>query len=202
MRFRNRDPLCWWGQVSDLTGDFRQYTGMAADSESRKSAENPSCRPVFHKSSTIAVAQSRPYTAVVKPSALIVTVLPVVLIVWIGITLAHPPWTALRITGAAIAIFGFAMLSVARIQLGNAFSITPQANMLVTRGLYSRIRNPVYVFGAIALAGLFLYIQRPWLLLLLAVLIPMQVARARAESRVLEARFGDEYRRWREQTWF
>ena len=202
MRFRNRDPLCWWGQVSHLTGDFRQYTGRAAVSESRKSPENPTCRPVFHKRCIIAVAPSRPYTALVKPSALIITVLQVALIVWIAITLAHPPWTALRIAGAVIAIFGFALLSVARIQLGKAFSITPQANMLVTRGLYSRIRNPVYVFGAIAVAGLLLYIQRPWLLLLLAALIPMQIARARAESRVLEARFGDEYRRWREQTWF
>ena len=175
---------------------------MAAVSESRKSPENPTCRPVFHKRCIIAVAASRPYTASVKPSALLLTVVSIALIVWIAITLAHPPGTALRIAGAAIAIFGFAMLTVARIHLGNAFSIRPQANMLVTRGLYSRIRNPVYVFGAVALAGLFLCLQRPWLLLLLVVLIPMQIARARAESRVLEARFGDEYRRWKQQTWF
>jgi protein-S-isoprenylcysteine O-methyltransferase Ste14 len=30
----------------------------------------------------------------------------------------------------------------------------------------------------------------------------MQVARARRESAVLEAKFGDEYRRYRQQTWF
>ena len=137
-----------------------------------------------------------------KPSAIVVTVVPIGLLGWIGITLAHPPWTALRVAGAVIAIIGLVLMTLARVQLGNAFSITPQATMLVTHGLYSKIRNPVYVFGMVAGAGVFLYIQRPWLLLLLLILIPMQVARARAESRVLEARFGDEYRRWRQQTWF
>jgi protein-S-isoprenylcysteine O-methyltransferase Ste14 len=74
--------------------------------------------------------------------------------------------------------------------------------MLVTHGLYSKIRNPVYVFGAVGLAGVALYIQRPRLLLWFLVLIPIQIARARAEARVLETRFGDDYRRWRQQTWF
>jgi len=142
------------------------------------------------------------YTAQVKRSALVVTIVPICLIAWIAITLARPPWPPLRIAGAVIAVIGLALLTLARIQLGNAFSITPQATMLVTHGLYSKIRNPVYVFGAVGIAGFLLYLQRPWLLLLLVVLIPMQIARARAESRVLEARFGEEYRRWRQQTWF
>jgi protein-S-isoprenylcysteine O-methyltransferase Ste14 len=137
----------------------------------------------------------------VKRSALILIVVPIWLIVWIGITLARPPWNTLRIAGAVIAVFGFAFLTLARLQLGNAFSIRPQATTLVTHGLYSRIRNPVYVFGAVGIAGLILYIQRPWLLLLFVVLVPLQIARARAESSVLEARFGDEYRKWRQQTW-
>jgi protein-S-isoprenylcysteine O-methyltransferase Ste14 len=137
----------------------------------------------------------------VKPSAVIFIILPICVIAWIAVTLARPPWPALRIVGAVIAITGLALMTLARIQLGNAFSITAQANMLVTHGLYSKIRNPVYVFGMVAGAGVFLYIQRPWLLLLLLVVIPVQIGRARAESRVLEARFGDDYRRWRQQTW-
>jgi protein-S-isoprenylcysteine O-methyltransferase Ste14 len=38
-------------------------------------------------------------------------------------------------------------------------------------------------------------------LLLVPVLI-LQIIRARAESRVLEEHFGDEYRRYRASTWF
>ena len=41
----------------------------------------------------------------------------------------------------------------------------------------------------------------PWLLLLL-VLIPIQIVRAHQEARVLEDKFGDEYRKYRQGTWF
>lgn len=70
--------------------------------------------------------------------------------------------------------------------------------MLVTRGLYARIRNPVYVFGILFAAGLVLYVDR-LRYLPLAVLLAV---RARRESRVLEERFGDAYRQYRARTWF
>jgi len=126
------------------------------------------------------------------------------------IVLAYAAWrfrpaelTPLCLFGAAVAVFGFTMLTIARLQLGNSFSVTPQARVLVTRGIYSRVRHPVYVFSAIALAGLVLYFQlSPWLLLLLVPLAVIQVLRARAEERVLEQQFGEEYRRYRATTWF
>ena len=44
--------------------------------------------------------------------------------------------------------------------------------------MYGKVRNPVYVFSAVGIAGFVLYADRPlWLLLLLA-LLPMQVLRA------------------------
>lgn len=134
--------------------------------------------------------------------ALVVTIVPPVAIGAIMYDVPGPPWDAMRISGLALAAFGLLFLTIARFQLGNAFSVTPQARMLVTHGLYSRIRNPVYVFGAIAIAGLILYLRKPIFLLVLLVLIPMQVIRARQEQRVLEDRFGDEYRRYKASTWF
>ena len=134
--------------------------------------------------------------------ATLVMVLPVIAIAYLGALAAHPPWTALRLFGAAAALAGLALLTLARLQLGSSFSLTPQARALVTHGLYARIRNPVYVFSSVTIAGLALYLQLPWLLALLALVIPVQVLRARAEARVLEATFGDEYRTWRARTWF
>jgi protein-S-isoprenylcysteine O-methyltransferase Ste14 len=110
--------------------------------------------------------------------------------------------TAPRIAGLIILIAAMALLVIARIQLGNAFSVSPRASHLVTRGLYSRIRNPVYIFSAIALGGFILYLGQPNLFWIFAVLLPLQIFRARAEARVLEQRFGDEYRRYRATTWF
>ena len=135
-----------------------------------------------------------------KPSAMIVTALPMVAIVVIVVALARHPRNPWRVVGLVLMIFGF--LTVARINLGNSFSVTPQATALVTNGIYSRIRNPIYVFSAIGATGLFLYVEKPKLLLLIPPIVVIQVLRARAESHLLEERFGDDYRRYRAQTWF
>jgi len=134
--------------------------------------------------------------------ALVVTVLPPLAIGAVVFVASGPPWDAMRISGLILLLFGLMFLTIARVQLGDSFSVTPQARKLVTHGIYSRIRHPVYVFGAITIAGLLLYLRQPVFLLALLVLIPMQVMRARQEQRVLEAAFGEEYRRYRQSTWF
>lgn len=130
------------------------------------------------------------------------TVVPPIAIAAVLIMARPHSWDATHIAGLFLAILGIGLLTVARFQLGNSFSITPQARKLVTHGLYSKVRNPVYVFGSIGIAGLFLYLGRPWLLLIFVVLVPMQVLRAQAEGKVLEQAFGDEYRAWKRSTWF
>jgi protein-S-isoprenylcysteine O-methyltransferase Ste14 len=112
------------------------------------------------------------------------------------------PWTPVRIAGAAIGLPSLALLILARIQLGGSFSVRAKAQALVTHGLYSRIRNPVYVFGGLTVAGIFLFAGAPKLLWALVALIPLQVYRAKNEEKVLAAKFGDEYRAYKARTWF
>jgi protein-S-isoprenylcysteine O-methyltransferase Ste14 len=114
----------------------------------------------------------------------------------------HLPWTAWRIAGIAIAAPAFVLFIAARIELGCAFSIQAKATTLVTTGIYSRIRNPIYVFGALLMLGLILWTGRPLLLLIFLVLIPLQVARSRKEARVLTERFGAAYLEYKKKTWF
>lgn len=99
-------------------------------------------------------------------------------------------------------IAAFLLWATSRLQLGASFSVKPQAKGLVTRGIYSRIRNPIYTFGMLWIAGLILVVGHPLWLLILLVLIPMQIVRARREARVLEEKFGQEYRAYRRHTWF
>jgi protein-S-isoprenylcysteine O-methyltransferase Ste14 len=113
----------------------------------------------------------------------------------------HEPWPPLRIVGAILALASLLLIALARIQLGRSFSVRAKATRLVTTGLYSRIRNPIYVFGCFFFLGLAMFIPAWWLLLALIIVIPMQILRARREAAVLEATFGDEYRRYRQQTW-
>jgi protein-S-isoprenylcysteine O-methyltransferase Ste14 len=115
---------------------------------------------------------------------------------------AIPPWTPLRTIGLFLLLAATVALTIARLQLGNSFSVSPQAKKLVTHGIYSRIRNPIYVFGTLVFAGLVLFIGQPYLFLLLIPVLILQFTRARAESRVLEAHFGEDYRHYKASTWF
>jgi protein-S-isoprenylcysteine O-methyltransferase Ste14 len=123
-------------------------------------------------------------------------------LIFVGVHFGSQPWTPTRIAGVVIGLPSVALLVLARIQLGGSFSVGPKAHVLVTHGLYSRIRNPIYVFGGLAIAGILLYMNQPLYLFLFVVLIPLQIYRARQEEKVLEARFGDEYRQYKSGTWF
>lgn len=118
----------------------------------------------------------------------------------------HGPGTRdpTRWIGLAMSLLGLAGVMVARYRLGRSFSIAAKATELVTTGIYSRIRNPIYVSGMILIVGLVVMVRRPafWLLLVIVILIPTQIIRARREARVLEAKFGDAYRQYRDRTWF
>jgi protein-S-isoprenylcysteine O-methyltransferase Ste14 len=111
-------------------------------------------------------------------------------------------WRPTRIVGSVLTLTGFALWFLARLQLGRSFSIRPQAKELVTHGLYSKIRNPVYIFGSLVILGIILYVGRPEYLLIFAVIVPMQLLRISAEQKVLEAKFGDAYRQYKKSTWF
>jgi protein-S-isoprenylcysteine O-methyltransferase Ste14 len=130
------------------------------------------------------------------------TVVPPILVAYLLYVFWPDLWTPLRFVGLILLLLGLLLVIIARLQLGNSFSITPQARQLVTHGLYSRIRNPVYLFGHVVILGFILFLNKPLWLFVFLVLIPMQIFRARAESRVLQARFGDQYLHYKSQTWF
>jgi protein-S-isoprenylcysteine O-methyltransferase Ste14 len=95
----------------------------------------------------------------------------------------------------------FAWIVIARFQLGRSFSVTPRARQLVTSGVYARIRHPIYLASPFLLIGFSLVMATWWPLLLLVVVIPLQIARARREEAILRATFGAEYDRYRARTW-
>jgi protein-S-isoprenylcysteine O-methyltransferase Ste14 len=132
----------------------------------------------------------------------ITLVVIVVMTVWLAAQVGSVAWTPVKVVGGAMAAAGVVLLIVARLQLGVAFSIQAKAKKLVTTGIYSRIRNPIYVFSAVFLVGIVIVLER-WLLLLpIAALVALQVVRARKEERVLATAFGEEYERYKARTWF
>jgi protein-S-isoprenylcysteine O-methyltransferase Ste14 len=112
--------------------------------------------------------------------------------------LPNPLWYA----GLLLTAVSLPLWVVARRQLGAAFAARPLARQLVTHGLYTRIRHPIYVFGSLAYFGGLLALQVWPVLLGWMALTPIEVVRARREERVLAEAFGTDYAAYRSRTWF
>ncbi|HEY5474865.1 MAG TPA: methyltransferase, partial [Candidatus Limnocylindrales bacterium] len=71
----------------------------------------------------------------------------------------------------------------ARWQLGASFSVRPDARELVTSGLYSKFRHPVYVFGGMAWFGALLVLLGWRAIVIWLIVAVIEVIRARREER-------------------
>lgn len=104
--------------------------------------------------------------------------------------------------GAAISAPAFFLWILARYQIGASFAVRAEAKKLVTHGLYSKIRNPIYLFGGLAFGGVFVALG--WYIWA-GVFVLMnfgQYFRVKREEKVLTEAFGDEYRAYKAKTWF
>jgi protein-S-isoprenylcysteine O-methyltransferase Ste14 len=133
-----------------------------------------------------------------------IATLVVILVAAVGFSIyaLNVPWTPWHIAGLAIVAPSLLLLVTARLQLGRAFSVEAKASELVTTGVYSKLRNPIYVFGSLMILGLIVFTGQPWFLLIFAALIPLQVIRSRREAQVLEEKFGAAYVDYKRSTWF
>ena len=136
------------------------------------------------------------------PIPAIVVPLIVLLLYLLVPGLKERPWTVLRIVGVILAVIGYSTFVTARLQLGKSFAVTPQAKELVSHGLYSRIRNPIYVFVDVMIFGLILALHLYWLFALYPLLVAMHVFRAHREAQVLKEKFHQAYLDYCAQTWF
>ncbi len=132
-------------------------------------------------------------------SAKLITVLPVVMIaVWIAMR-REGPWNLMRFLSVLLIVVALGILVLARIQFEKQSSKHPG---LVTRGVYSRVRHPIYVFSSLAFLGLLLYLNVPEGILLLLPIELVLFHRARREEQELEAFYGEQYQRYKQKTWF
>lgn len=132
-------------------------------------------------------------------SAGLMTALPIVIVAAWMATRGEGPWTATRVLGLLLILLGLAFLTLARIQLEKRSS---RREGLVTGGLYSHIRHPIYLFSFVAFAGVLLYLDKPLGLPLLLLLGLFPIYLGRREEQDLETLYGDQYRRYKQRTWF
>ncbi len=107
-----------------------------------------------------------------------------------------------KILAGILSAVGIYIWLNARITLGQAFSITPQARFLVKNGVYKKIRHPIYLASTIAIAGVCIMYNLWWMYILLIAVIILQFIRSHLEEKVLLKKFSDEYLEYKKSTWF
>jgi protein-S-isoprenylcysteine O-methyltransferase Ste14 len=123
-------------------------------------------------------------------------------LVLVALAFRYGPRTVYLYAGLGLTAVTMPLWVAARLQLGGSFSVTAQARRLVTSGLYSRVRNPIYFFGGLAYLGGLVALQSWPLLVAWLAMTPIQIVRIRKEERVLAEAFGADYQAYRAKTWF
>ena len=106
-------------------------------------------------------------------------------------------------TGLAIGALGVVLWVLSMVTLGPSLAVLPGTDRLVTSGVYRYMRHPIYVGIVLTLSGLFLACgSLICLLYVLAVVIPLNIFRARAEEKTLHHQLGNAYQQYRANTFF
>jgi protein-S-isoprenylcysteine O-methyltransferase Ste14 len=107
------------------------------------------------------------------------------------------PRPALIVGGAALIVVGAALVVLARREFARRGQPTDPGlptSKVVTTGVFSISRNPLYLGGICILAGIALALNLPWVLvLLLPALVACHYVLIAPEERYLAAKFGEEY---------
>lgn len=117
----------------------------------------------------------------------------------------------MKLLALILIISGYFFMLVARFQLKDKFSILPQAEKgLITDGIYSIFRHPVYIFSSLSAVGICLYLSillnnilfSIFSFFLLSVYVYMQVCRAKKEEEKLIQKYGKEYLEYKKRSMF
>ncbi len=96
-------------------------------------------------------------------------------------------WCNLLATAAGLSASVLGVLTLSF--LGRSFSVMPEARQLVTSGPYGIVRHPLYLFELLGVIGILLQVRSSSGVLLLALIVALQIARARWEEAVLDRAF-------------
>jgi protein-S-isoprenylcysteine O-methyltransferase Ste14 len=111
--------------------------------------------------------------------------------------ISGPPRTGVRVLGALVfglGMAGFAWMVLTMTQAGTPIHNSATPTTRVERGPFRWTRNPMYLFGSIAYAGLAMALIEPWSLAMLPiVLAATHYGVVLTEEAFLDQRFGQAY---------
>ena len=105
--------------------------------------------------------------------------------------------------GAVLCVVGLLLMLLGFASIGGAIQIAPEPRVggeLVTRGVYRRLRHPIYTAIVILVAGLFLRKPSVPMAIMAPVVIVFLAVKTQFEETLLLARY-PEYATYRKRTW-
>jgi len=107
------------------------------------------------------------------------------------------------VIGAALIGVGLALVIPANLAFRSAGTHAEPwkpSVVLVTDGVFGRLRNPMYVGVTLFLAGLAILLASDWMLVMTVVfVVVLHFGVVRREERYLDSKFGDAYRQYRDR---
>jgi protein-S-isoprenylcysteine O-methyltransferase Ste14 len=104
--------------------------------------------------------------------------------------------------GMVFTVVGLIIWWTGKLTLGDAWAIKAKAKKLVTKGIYSKIRNPIYLGLLLTMVGWAIYIPCPFWAVASLISIPIFIIRPKNEEKVLAEKFGKKYKDYKKKTWF
>lgn len=95
----------------------------------------------------------------------------------------------MQVFADALIVIGNIFAAIVFVQLGRSFSIMPEGRRLVTHGVYSVVRHPLYLAETVSVTGLAITYWSPWVVVLGVVWFATQLARTYNEEKVLKEYF-------------
>jgi len=77
----------------------------------------------------------------------------------------------------------------------------PKPKKLVTYGIYSKFRNPIYIGLSLTVIGWSLLIADITFYIITLFIVISCILRAKLEEKVLEGKFGKNYDKYKRKTW-
>ncbi|MDC1205496.1 hypothetical protein N8083_01460 [Candidatus Pacebacteria bacterium] len=107
-----------------------------------------------------------------------------------------------EILGTLTTLIGYLFWFLSRYYLGKAYALLPEARYVVSDGIYSKIRHPLYISQMITLGGIIIFIENPKLWWLFLFVLLCQLYRKSQEEKLLIKKFVIKYTDYMKSTWF
>jgi len=117
----------------------------------------------------------------------------------------HLPNTKIKFIGLIISTTGLLIWWAGKITLSKNWNFgygKPKIKNLVTNGIYSKIKHPIYLGINITLMGLMFFYTKIWFIIVGSLIIFYFFRRMYVEDKYLTKKLGKKYIEYKKKTWF